>query len=327
MDKTSVTDVKEVQAGRDRLEGLLGIPTDAKGLVIFAHGSGSERLSPRNNRVAAGLGEAGLATLLVDLLTPEEEQNRANVFDIELLASRLESVADWARAMPDISDSPIGYFGASTGAAAALAAAARDKGIAAVVSRGGRPDLAGEALPRVAAPTLLIVGGADLLVGRLNRAAFTRLRCEKELIIVPAAGHLFEEPGALEQVLDHAKRWFLRYLRPDEPELGEDDVVFSDRKDAGRRLAAALMPLKQEHPIVLALPRGGVPVGFEVANALGAPLDVVLVRKIGAPGHPELGLGAVMDGRAHQLVLNDDVVDMVGPPPGYIEAAEAHELR
>jgi putative phosphoribosyl transferase len=259
-------EVKQVRAGRDRLEGLLGVPESAAGLVIFAHGSGSGRLSPRNNRVAAGLREAGLATLLVDLLKPDEERDRANVFDIELL-SHLR----------------IGYFGASTGAAAALVAAAHDKDIAAVISRGGRPDLAGRALPDVAAPTLLIVGGADLPVIALNRAAFEQLRGDKEIVIVPGASHLFEEPGTMEQVLDHAKRWFLRYLQVSDPPGPNEDAVFRRRQDAGRRLAAALMRLKGDNPVVLVLPRGGVPVGFEVAKALDTPFDVVLSARSARP--------------------------------------------
>jgi dienelactone hydrolase len=205
--------VRPVVIAPQGLEGLLGVPPDAKGLVIFAHGSGSGRLSPRNNQVAEGLREAGLATLLLDLLRPEEEADRANVFDIDLLASRLVTATDWALRRPELAGLRIGYFGASTGAGAALVAAGRmRRAIAAVVSRGGRPDLAGEALDLVEAPTLLIVGGADTQVISLNRLAYDRLRGVKEMVIVPGATHLFEEPGTLEQVLDHAKRWFVRFL-------------------------------------------------------------------------------------------------------------------
>jgi putative phosphoribosyl transferase len=197
------------------LQALLGVPDDASGLVIFAHGSGSGRLSPRNNRVAAALRSAGLATLLLDLLTEEEETDRANVFDIPLLATRLSLARAWAGERPDTGHLPIGYFGASTGAGAALVAAADDERVAAVVCRGGRPDLAGDALERVRAATLLIVGGRDGEVIALNRRARERLSAAKtELVIVPGAGHLFEEPGTLDEVMRHATGWFLAHLAP-----------------------------------------------------------------------------------------------------------------
>jgi putative phosphoribosyl transferase len=201
----------------DGLKGLLGVPEDARGIVIFAHGSGSGRLSPRNNHVARGLRVAGLATLLIDLLTPMEEQDRANVFDIPLLASRLAAATDWVKRTPELAALAIGYFGASTGAGAALLAASRaNDQVRAIVSRGGRPDLAGaHALAAVRAPTLLIVGSRDTHVIDLNRAALRYLGDESELVIVPGAGHLFEEPGTLDHVIDHAKRWFLQYLRKD----------------------------------------------------------------------------------------------------------------
>jgi putative phosphoribosyl transferase len=307
------------------LEGLLGVPHGAMGLVIFAHGSGSGRNSPRNQEVAAGLRERGLATLLLDLLCPEEEA-RANGFGIGLLASRLAAAADWARGQPQLAPLPIGYFGASTGAAGALVGAARDQNIRAIVSRGGRPDLAADALAKVKAATLLIVGGDDTAVLEENRAAFERLQCAKELIVVPGAGHGFEEPGALHQVARHARRWFLRFLGIRRlPPSGH--VVFADRRDAGRQLAAALAAFKHEHPLVLALPRGGVPVAFEVAQALGAPLDVALVRKIGAPGHPELGLGAVVEGKDPQMILNEEVVRLVRPKPGYLQSEKTRQLQ
>lgn len=193
------------------LEGTLSVPEAPAGTVIFAHGSGSSRLSPRNRSVAAGLNDAGIATLLFDLLTGEEGADRRNVFDIPLLADRLALAHDWlADNMPDsLKGRPVAYFGASTGAAAALIAAA-EKGdaVAAVVSRGGRPDMAEGALARVAAPTLLIVGGNDYDVLALNRQAYKSLTCEKELEIVPGATHLFEEPGALETVTKKAADWF-----------------------------------------------------------------------------------------------------------------------
>lgn len=206
-------DTVEIDFGPQRLKGLLGVPHDATGLVIFAHGSGSGRLSPRNNRVAAELRSAGLATLLLDLLTPEEERDRANVFDIALLASRLSFATDWSIGQSETAHLPIGYFGASTGAGAALVAAAVPRSpVAAVVSRGGRPDLAGDALARVLAPTLLIVGSLDTHVIELNRIVYDRLVAPKELVIVDGAGHLFEEEGTLDEVEGHAERWFRHHL-------------------------------------------------------------------------------------------------------------------
>lgn len=203
-----------------RLPGTLEVPADALGLVIFAHGSGSSRLSPRNRAVAMALQESGLGTLLFDLLTERESQERANTFDIELLGSRLVAAADWAAQQPEALGLPIGCFGASTGAAAALCAAARrPELVRAVVSRGGRPDLAEPWLARVRAATLLIVGGHDEPVIGLNHIALERLTCHKKLVIVPRATHLFEEPGAMEEVTRLARDWFRRYLavRPGEP--------------------------------------------------------------------------------------------------------------
>jgi putative phosphoribosyl transferase len=319
--------LSEVRIGPQHLAGILGVPRDASGIVIFSHGSGSGRLSPRNSHVAAALREAGFATLLMDLLTPEEERDRSNVFDIPLLASRLADAADWTRVRPELASLPIGYFGASTGAAAALVAAAEHQNVAAVVARGGRPDLAGDALHAVRAPTLLIVGGGDLPVLPLNRSAFAELRCEKDLVIVPGATHLFEERGALDQVTQHASRWFRQFLSsPLSDEVVDNDTVFADRQDAGRRLASALAKFRDKNPVVLALPRGGVPVAFEIAQALHAPLDVALVRKIGAPGHEELGLGAVVDGAHPQVVLNEDIVREIQPGAAYLEAETARQL-
>ncbi|MGW1004602.1 phosphoribosyltransferase family protein [Streptomyces sp. NPDC002520] len=204
-----------VTAGAVRLRGRLTVSAGATGVVAFAHGSGSSRHSPRNRFVAQGLNRSGLGTLLFDLLTEDEEADRANVFDIGLLAGRLVGATAWLREEPDVEGLAIGYFGASTGAAAALrAAAAPSARPAAVVSRGGRPDLAGPLLPEVTAPTLLIVGGADLRVRDLNREAQTRLTCENRLAIVPGATHLFEEPGALEAVTDLACDWFIDHMAP-----------------------------------------------------------------------------------------------------------------
>ena len=210
-------DVEAVRIGPLGLEALLGVPEGAHGIVLFAHGSGSGRLSPRNNFVAGGLRASGLATLLLDLLTPAEERIRDNVFDIDLLASRLSLATRWV--LERRSDLRIGYFGASTGAAAALVAAASVHGVAAVVSRGGRPDLAGRALGSVRAPTLLIVGSLDVQVLGLNRQAYEALRCEKELVTVSGAGHLFEEPGTLKEVVRHASRWFVRHLQGDPEDM------------------------------------------------------------------------------------------------------------
>lgn len=199
------------------LGATLTIPADTRGVVLFAHGSGSGRFSPRNRSVAAGLNADGFGTLLFDLLTREEEADRANVFHIPLLASRLIMATDWLSRRPDCRGLPLGYFGASTGAAAALVAAtdAADH-VRAIVSRGGRPDLAGTALPLVRAPTLLIVGGDDETVIALNREAAARLRCPHEIRIVPGATHLFEEPGALEAVTALASDWFATHFAPPE---------------------------------------------------------------------------------------------------------------
>ncbi|MBI2952691.1 MAG: dienelactone hydrolase family protein [Chloroflexi bacterium] len=203
----------EVPSGTAMLEGILAVPPDAKGIVLFAHGSGSGRLSPRNDFVARVLQEGGFGTLLIDLLTEEEAEDRRLVFDIDLLANRLLDATRWLKQEAQTGELAIGYFGASTGAAAALQAAARDKTAAsAIVSRGGRPDLAMDYLPQVEAPTLLIVGGNDYVVVGLNREAYDRLRCTKELTVVPGATHLFEEPGALEKVAQLARLWFARHL-------------------------------------------------------------------------------------------------------------------
>jgi len=210
---TSASARREVQIAPLGLAGILQIPKTAYALIVFAHGSGSSRLSPRNTAVARALNDRGLATLLFDLLTPAEEADRANVFDIALLASRLGEAVSWIDKQPSLGKFPLGLFGASTGAAAALVAAAElSRRVGAVVSRGGRPDLAGVALDRVRAPTLLIVGGADFQVIELNEQALARLRAPKALEIVPGASHLFPEPGALEAVVEHAAAWFERYL-------------------------------------------------------------------------------------------------------------------
>jgi putative phosphoribosyl transferase len=202
------------------LEGDLHLPQSPVGIVIFAHGSGSSRFSPRNNYVAGQLRECGIGTLLLDLLTEDEDRDGSTRFDIQLLTLRLAGAVNWIKLNKDIGSHPIGLFGASTGAAAALQVAAffragRDDGISAVVSRGGRPDLAGEeALKAISAPTLLIIGGYDPVVIRLNEQAYGLMACERRLEIIPGATHLFEEFGALEKVSELAASWFLKHLKP-----------------------------------------------------------------------------------------------------------------
>ncbi|GGO84387.1 phosphoribosyltransferase family protein [Wenjunlia tyrosinilytica] len=206
----------EVPLGTVRLGGRLTVPREARGVVVFAHGSGSSRRSTRNRYVAVKLNRAGLATLLFDLLTEDEARERTNVFDTELLAGRLSAATEWVRGMPECLGLRLGWFGASTGAAAALWAAAEPSaGIVAIVSRGGRPDLAGPRLPEVSTPTLLIVGSQDQVVLDLNREAQARLRCENRLVVVPGASHLFQEPGTLGAVADLARDWFLDHMTSD----------------------------------------------------------------------------------------------------------------
>lgn len=206
---------RAVTVGPHALPGLLTLPPTPRGLVVFAHGSGSSRLSPRNQQVARALEGAGHATFLFDLLHEAEAGDRRRVFDIPLLAERVVEAMAWCDTRPELAAQPLGLFGASTGAAAALVAAARAPArVAAVVSRGGRPDLAVDVLAEVRAPTLLIVGGADMEVLDLNRAALARLTSQKALEVVPGAGHLFEEPGTLEAMIGHAVTWFDRHLTP-----------------------------------------------------------------------------------------------------------------
>lgn len=320
-------DFGAVEIGPERLQGDLALPDiAAKGLVIFAHGSGSGRFSPRNRHVAEGLRKSGLATLLLDLLTPQEELDRANVFDINLLAQRLISATLWAHTNETVAHLPVGYFGASTGAGAALVAAATlDRDVAAVVSRGGRPDLAADALAEIHAPTLLIVGGNDRPVIDLNQQALEKLRARKSLVIVPGAGHLFEEAGTLDEVTDLAAEWFLDFL-PARSAVPTEFPQFEDRRQAGGLLAADLRRFRHDDPVVLALPRGGVPIAYEIAEALGAPLDVILVRKIGAPGHSEYAIGAVVDGTEPQLVLNDEAIRTLRVSNAYVATEKDHQL-
>jgi putative phosphoribosyl transferase len=320
-----------IDAGEARLPAIVGMPASARGVVVFAHGSGSSRLSPRNAQVAAKLREAGLATVLLDLLTGAEAVDRRNVFDIQLLASRLQAAARWARAQPETRDLPVGLFGASTGAAAALVAAADDPEVAAVVSRGGRPDLAGEALARVKAPTLLIVGERDEQVLELNRQAQRTLAGPSKLEIIPGATHLFDEPGTLEQAARFATDWFAQRLGRNPAPQGSAQTPgstsagapargatpapilgFRDRAEAGELLARALEVYRGRDCVVLGLPRGGVEVGAVIARRLGATLDVLLVRKLPAPPQPELALGAVADGAKPVRVLDKRRIDALG---------------
>lgn len=202
-----------IPEGEVRLEGALGVPEGAKGVVLFAHGSGSSRHSPRNNFVAKELRKNGLATLLIDLLSREEDMDYETRFDIPLLSRRLRAATEWLSEDSETGKLRIGYFGASTGSAAALMASAEEgERIGAVVSRGGRPDLAMAALAKVSAPVMLIVGGLDDVVIELNKTAYEVLKVKKEFVIVPGATHLFEEPGTLEQVAAHASGWFKKYL-------------------------------------------------------------------------------------------------------------------
>lgn len=198
---------------KSELRGFLGISPTATGIVLFAHGSGSGRLSPRNQFVAHHLQQRGIATLLIDLLTMDEAEDRRNVFDIDLLADRVLMASAWIREDTRTRQLPLGYFGASTGAGAAIQAAARAPfSVGAIVSRGGRPDLAERYLPQVTAPTLLLIGGHDEPVIEMNQAAYRLLCCPKQLTIIPGATHLFEEPGTLEQVAEHALKWFHRHF-------------------------------------------------------------------------------------------------------------------
>jgi putative phosphoribosyl transferase len=312
-----------------QLEGEFAIPDDALGIVLFAHGSGSSRLSPRNQFVAEKLHASGIGTLLFDLLTEDEAADRENVFDIDFLAHRLRDATRWLRARKGTEAYGLGYFGASTGAAAALVAAAREPTICAVVSRGGRPDLALNHLARVHAPTLLIVGGEDYGVIELNEKAYRLLSCEKSLRIVPGATHLFEEPGTLEQVSQLAADWFRKHLEgvdAAEVFLG-DPIVFSNREEAGRRLAQALSSYSGEDVVVLGLPRGGLPVAREIAEALGAPLDIIVVRKLGAPGQPELGIGAVVDGDHPRAIFNQDLVEHLDISNDYVRDEMERQLK
>ena len=326
----NVVDVS-LPAGDVRLEGTLAIPAGARGVVVFAHGSGSGRSSPRNHHVALVLQRAGLATLLVDLLSPAEEAGEASGqrlrFNVELLAHRLERLTVELRRSSQARDLRVGYFGASTGAAAALIAAAEaPEGVGAVVCRGGRPDLSARWLPRVHVPTLFIVGGHDDLVLKLNRDALGHLHAPARLEVIPGATHLFVEPGALDEVARLASRWFSRHLlhtarRWSGSRFGERR--FRDRAEAGRMLAGELTSTSpaSRRSSCLACRAAVSWVAFEVARALGVTLDVLNVRKLGFPGRGELAFGALSTGRIR--VLNSEQLEYVSED--VIEAVTAHE--
>ncbi len=218
----NISELVHIPDGPAIIEGMLEVPANAQGIVLFAHGSGSSRLSPRNNYVAKVLRQAGIGTLLMDLLTVQEDKTYETRFDIALLTRRLGVATAWLKHDPRVKDLALGYFGASTGAAAALQAAAKmGSAVSALVSRGGRPDMAGaEALRQVSAPTLLLVGGWDDVVIDLNQAAYDVMTCKKELSIIPGATHLFEEPGTLEEVARQATAWFDRHFKTHGKGLG-----------------------------------------------------------------------------------------------------------
>ncbi len=310
----------DVAIGPHHLPGILSLPPDPRGLILFAHGSGSSRFSPRNQFLAEAFQRGAYATLLFDLLHEDEAEDRHNVFDIGLLGSRVVEAIDWTQSDDRTFALPLGLFGASTGAAAALSAAATRKNVVgAVVSRGGRLDLAEPWVDAVRAPTLLLVGGDDGQVLALNRDAQRQLRSPSKMTVIPGASHLFEEPGALEAVLTAAREWFDAHLQP-------RGIVFDSRAAAGRLLASALLRRAPSRPLVYALPRGGAPVAAEIARALDAPLDLILSRKIGAPRQPELALGAAVDGDQPEIVLNHDIVAAFGIRHAEIERLASRQF-
>ncbi|MBM3506961.1 MAG: alpha/beta hydrolase [Alphaproteobacteria bacterium] len=217
---TELRKIEEVEIGPEALRGMLVLPPSARGLVIFAHGGGSGRFSPRNNHVGEGLRAHRLGTLLLDLLMPEEEIDRRLAFDVELLAHRLLTATFWVQRESSIPQLPVCYLGASTGAAAALLAAAQPgASVSAIFSRGGRPDLAADALPHVRAPTLFLFGSLDRVVLELNRQAYERMTCARELSVIPGAGHLFDEAGTLDELVAHAARWFMQACEQRSPTM------------------------------------------------------------------------------------------------------------
>lgn len=313
-----------IPVGNRSLGGELALPDRAVGIVIFAHGSGSSRFSPRNQFVARSLNEAGFATLLMDLLEEAEADDRRNVFDVDLLADRLAAAVDWVGTEDVLRNLPIGLFGASTGSAAALAAASRrPEAVRAVVSRGGRPDLAWKSLPEVYVPTLLIVGEYDAEVLQLNRSAARRLGGLHEIRIVPRATHLFEEPGALHEVAAMAKGWFVTHLASRGPVQEACPSMFADRADAGRHLANRLRGRSFTDPVVLAIPRGGIVAAAILANSLNADLDVILARKLRMPDNPEYALGAISE--TGDVFLNAEARELPPSLQAYLEKECQHQ--
>jgi len=311
--------------GDKQLYATWSLPEAAQGIILFVHGSGSSRFSPRNQYVAEILQKARFATLLMDLLDETEAEDRSKVFDIDLLADRVVSILDWLKEQPAVRDLPIGLFGASTGAAAALRGAAqRPQSVSAVVSRGGRPDLAWYDLSEVQAPTLLIVGGNDVEVLQLNRTALRRLQATAELHVIPGATHLFQEPGALQKVAVGAKQWFSRWLFPNEEPVLSKRSSFANRADAAHQLAARLHDRAFTDPLVLAIPRGGVVLGAILAEELHADLDVVLSRKLRMPGNPELAVGAICE--KGNVYLNIPQDELTPDLEAYLKREREHQL-
>jgi putative phosphoribosyl transferase len=280
--------------------------------------------------------EAGLATLLFDLLRDEEEGTAATCSTSNCWRDACRKRRTGSKNRPETLGLNLGYFGASTGAAAALVAAARKpERVKAVVSRGGRPDMAQDDLPQVTAPTLLIVGGYDDPVIGMNEDALKLLQCEKKMEIIPEASHLFPEPGALEQVALLARDWFLKHLpnssqkgkaqASQDPPTNEPDPMFHNREDAARQLAEKLKELDLHDPLVLGIPRGGVVTGAVLARELGAELDVTLSRKLRAPYQPELAVGAV--GEDGYVYLDEHTKDVPGISAGYVERERQHQLQ
>lgn len=291
------------------LRANLNIPAGASSLVLFSHGSGSSRFSKRNQYVAEALNQAGIATLLTDLLTIQEDEMYENRFDIDLITQRLVSITNHVIKMPGLQKLKIGYFGASTGAASALKAAAQLPDIVmTVVSRGGRPDLAKNALPRVIAPTLLIVGSLDYGVIELNEQAYKELHCEKKMEVVEGATHLFEESGKLEEVAALAVKWFADHLQP--TSITKDLFPFKDRNDAARKLMRFLNNYKDKNCVILAVPRGGIPIAYTIAKNFHFPVELLMTKKIGHPLQQELAIGAV---NLEDSVLDEQLSATVDP--------------
>src|SRR5574341_1773073 len=327
----------------EKLEGDLAIPAQAKAIILFAHGSGSSRHSTRNQYVAQVLNDVGFATLLADLLTSEEKAVDARTrhlrYDVELLAKRIEVITSWLLQQPETRNLDIGYFGSSTGAAAALLTASSIGVVKAIVSRGGRPDLAESVLPDITAPTLLIVGARDEPVIRINRRALKELRKAeaRDLVIIPGATHLFEETGRMEEVAKVASEWFECYLlktgRKFENKYASSraaglwsalkdrsiQIRFKDSASAGEILASALGEYRNKGGVtVMGIARGGFMVAYAVARKLGAPFDIVVARRLRSPYNSENAIGAVaQDG---SLYMDENAVQEQNVSKEYIES-------